>query len=744
MNFLNVAMLGGMAAVLAPLLIHLLNRSRHKSVDWGAMHLLEAAMQVNSRRFQWESILLLLIRCGIPLLLALCLARPVLTSARIAGTQGRKSIALVIDDSLSMTRQRSPGEILFESAQRELIRLANQFPSAEFSLWTAGVRPMCLTEGVTFDPSRVSATINNMGPSAGSIQAMKAISAAAGQLVGMSNPSKHIVFASDFCESDWANISDSDLATWREQLTSVTPPIQLSLLMLNGQSKSNPAARNLGIGLSEAVEPRLLPDETAVITLAVSNVGPETVNDVSVIFSVDGRDVAQRQVSVPGEASAQSSFACKFTEPAWHLIAVRIEGDTGPDFDDSLHFVVQVTEPTRVLLLTSQRGEAFNPSVDYLKLALMPFEAEQSGLNRFQVEIATAAEITPRELEEQQVIILIGTERLSESTSSLLVEFVRGGGGLIVFPDDNLDVEWFNQRFYEQDQLFPMKFGGTQNNQNAVKLLPSTIQFPELQIFNNTQLAGNLGEWEFENWQHLVEAGDRALVILRLSGGEPFLATQSFGQGRVHQCAVSSHDNWSNIPLKSAFVPFVQQLTLSAAEGVLAANISCGESCRISIKRSESESPELEPSREAPVHVLITQENNSDEAQPKLSRSVEVDASSTSAEWADTRYPGVFRLAARDAASSAATSDRWLIEPPLLSIRRSPSESNLRTMSKTQMQQLADRLGATVVESSEEFSLSDQRRQVGREIWQWLLVASLVLLVAEVFVIRGMARGTAA
>ena len=49
MNFLNVSLALGAAAVLVPLIIHIFNRSRFKVVNWGAMHLLEAVIRVSRK-----------------------------------------------------------------------------------------------------------------------------------------------------------------------------------------------------------------------------------------------------------------------------------------------------------------------------------------------------------------------------------------------------------------------------------------------------------------------------------------------------------------------------------------------------------------------------------------------------------------------------------------------------------------------------------------------------------------------
>src|ERR1700760_3551165 len=64
MTFLNSPMLAGLAAALLPLVIHLLNRSRYRNVDWAAMMFLDAMeprADHTARLKQWG---LLAMRCG--------------------------------------------------------------------------------------------------------------------------------------------------------------------------------------------------------------------------------------------------------------------------------------------------------------------------------------------------------------------------------------------------------------------------------------------------------------------------------------------------------------------------------------------------------------------------------------------------------------------------------------------------------------------------------------------------------
>src|SRR5688572_27807432 len=103
--FLNALMLMGIGGAAIPLVLHLLSRSRYKSVDWGAMMFLEG--YADSRQHQstrLNQLVLVVIRMAIVALLAVALARPVLRSEwdNAAGQASRVAAVLVVDCSASM------------------------------------------------------------------------------------------------------------------------------------------------------------------------------------------------------------------------------------------------------------------------------------------------------------------------------------------------------------------------------------------------------------------------------------------------------------------------------------------------------------------------------------------------------------------------------------------------------------------------------------------------------------------
>src|SRR5262245_8045200 len=103
MSFLNPILLGGLAAVSVPIIIHLLNRRKFRRVSWAAMRFLQNAIEQNQRRLRIEDMILLALRCLLLALLALALARPaILSDASAVFGQSKVTGVIILDNSRSM------------------------------------------------------------------------------------------------------------------------------------------------------------------------------------------------------------------------------------------------------------------------------------------------------------------------------------------------------------------------------------------------------------------------------------------------------------------------------------------------------------------------------------------------------------------------------------------------------------------------------------------------------------------
>ena len=102
-GFVHPGLAFGAALAAVPLLIHLLNRQRHRPMEWAAMRFVLAAYKRTRRRAQIENLILLLLRMAAVALLALAIARPFIgkDSPLAPLTESRQELVLVLDGSAS-------------------------------------------------------------------------------------------------------------------------------------------------------------------------------------------------------------------------------------------------------------------------------------------------------------------------------------------------------------------------------------------------------------------------------------------------------------------------------------------------------------------------------------------------------------------------------------------------------------------------------------------------------------------
>jgi hypothetical protein len=119
---LNPALLGGLALVGVPIIIHLLLRKRPKPRPWAAMRWLLAAARKAQRKYRLTNLLLLLARCAIVALAVLAVTRPTL-----AGLGGGARLVIIVDRTASMgARGSDPGPLAAAKAALAQAHLSYQ------------------------------------------------------------------------------------------------------------------------------------------------------------------------------------------------------------------------------------------------------------------------------------------------------------------------------------------------------------------------------------------------------------------------------------------------------------------------------------------------------------------------------------------------------------------------------------------------------------------------------------------
>ncbi|MBY0227901.1 MAG: VWA domain-containing protein, partial [Gemmataceae bacterium] len=192
-------MLIGLAVLLIPPLIHLLNRRRYDVVDWGAMQFLQVSDAVR-RKLLIEELLLMLLRMGLLAVLVLALAGPFLDVRLPAGFGSREArdAVLVIDGSASMGARGddggSPAEKAKEWAERWLAELGQ---GDAVAVLHARETPVAVTGELSADRDRARRLLGEIAEPAGTCDWAAALRAAHALLEKSQQRRREIVLLTD-------------------------------------------------------------------------------------------------------------------------------------------------------------------------------------------------------------------------------------------------------------------------------------------------------------------------------------------------------------------------------------------------------------------------------------------------------------------------------------------------------------------------------------------------------------------
>lgn len=706
MTFINLALVGGTAACSIPLIIHLFNRSRFKIVQWGAMFLLDPLVRTNRRRIKLEQIILLIVRMMIPALIALFMARPVLTGFDTLPGDKAASQVVLLDNSYSMEaggESASP----FARARREtgdLVANLKNGSDASVVLMAGGSR--ALFEKPSYDMKGLGEKVAGLQGGYGVARPVESIERALATIGGMSNSKRDLVVLSDFQAVSWGAGESAERKRLRGMIDAMAVKPTVTFFALPA-----PDADNLSIE-SLQISPQVVGVKQPLQVKAVlRNHGKKAYEALRVRFRVDGADQAASEVAVgPGER-AQVLFSETIDTPGSHTVEIACDADA-LKADNVQSAAVSVWDRVPVLLVSGETSDRpLRGETDYLEVALRPFGSGGSDLkDLIEPKVVVPAELTAKALEGARVVVLANVSKLEAAAQQLVEGWVRAGGGLLVFPGARSDAGWYGAA--ASSGLLPMAIGGpagsTEDRAQQTAVVAEHFAHPALELFN-IPANGTLADGEVWMWWRLraptgAETREGTLVLARLATGDAFLAEHKFGEGRVILCATACDADWANLPMRPSFLPLTQRLTTYLASGAEPPrNVEVGKPL-VAL---------LPPAKAGTLVGVTTPSGERFEVQAR-----EKGPRST-VEFFETHRPGLYLMSAPQ------------MQPIHFVASASREESRLDPLTDDQLAAVAAEMGADVVRSGEEYRRLDSQRRYGREIWRAVFLAALAMIFVE-------------
>ncbi len=584
MSFLNPFMLFGAGAVAVPIIIHLLNRRRFQRVVWAAMRFVKVSTEKNQRRMLVEDMILLALRCLMLALLALAVARPAMrsTSHDLFG-QSKVSAVIILDNSASMGVSDGV-QTRFDKARKVAEQAVDALPSGSAAavILASDVAKEVIKEP-THDLNLARKTVREAPLSDRGTDLFPSIEKALETLKGRAAIRKEIYLITDGQLAGWRQLGDIQKTLKKAKEQSGEQQVATHLVLISDNEE-----RNLGVSglvLSSGLAPLNRPLR---FEAQVANYGKQEAKDTRVSLLVDGVSVDDVTIpSIPPGGTRSVPLNTRFKTEGWHSVTARIPADRFPS-DDARTLAVRAIREIRVLLVDGEPGsEPRESETFFLGHALVPVPADEVEQYYVKTSTISPADMGGTRFDDFDTVVLANVADFSADTANALENFVKRGGGLLIFPGGKVNAASYNSQLATARKLLPATFGEPHGDANQedkfFTFQTKDYDHPIVAVWNDAA-AGTLASARFFRAFDLNllpappgEGGEKPVpgklgvttnsvvsfavpkAILRFSDGSIAMAERAVGLGRVVMFASTADTAWNDLAVRPAFVPLLHR-----------------------------------------------------------------------------------------------------------------------------------------------------------------------------------------
>jgi hypothetical protein len=532
MSFTYPAFLFALSAIAIPIIIHLFNFRKFKTVYFSNVRFLKEVKQETQAKSKLKHLLVLLARILFIAFLVLAFAQPFIPVENSKIVRGDRVISIFIDNSFSMDAVNKNGTLLDEAKKRALEIVAAYKPADRFQLLTNDFegRHQRLVNKEEFagliDEIKIS-------PATKSISEISSRSFDVLQQSGITNRSLFIL--SDFQES----IADLD------QIKNDSS-IKVNLIPLEAAEKSN-----VYIDTCWFETPVRQYNQVEKLHVRIKNISEKELENNSIKLFIN--NIQKTPASFNAEKNGESEVLLSFASKEAGVQHCRIELNDYPvTFDDKFYFSFEVAKTIRVLSIEPAGTETKNRYLD----KLFGYDSLFIYKNMFEDKIDYSA------LSSNDLIVLNEVKSISSGLAQELKRFMDKGGSVLVFPGLNADLNSFRE--------FSLQCGA--NSFERLDTVNTKIEKINLEhhifadvfdkkSFNTTNL--DLPKIS----SHYVLSKTTRIseeYLLKLQNGNVFLGLNKVGKGKLYLCAAGLNSEFSNFTRHAIFVPTLYKIAFNS------------------------------------------------------------------------------------------------------------------------------------------------------------------------------------
>jgi hypothetical protein len=713
LTFLNPIALIGILAAGIPILLHIFNLRKLKTIEFSTLSFLKELQKTKIRRLKLRQLLLLFLRTLLVILVVLAFSRPTLKGSLPGGLAGQAQTTAVIvfDDSQSMTASDEQGELLQQAKNGALDVIDLLKDGDEVYLVKLSDVPV---DGTSEIPSAqrnfpaVRNSIKEIKPSAMHRTIEDALRFAARLLAASQNFNKEVYLVSDFQSGSLE--SKTHRVKTSENL--FAPTTQFFLIPLGKRELQNVSVESIEIPntIFEVNKP-------FAVKAKLTNHGTSNIQNHVVSVYQDGNRVGQKGADIRAGQSVETEFMLVPKHPGFLEGKIELEDDD-LEFDNTRFFTVHIPDEFHVLLVGTPSD------LTYLRITLATRLTDSSA--SLKINQIPYDRFSSSQLNNTDVVIFSNLQELTHNQSFALKTYIQNGGGLLFFPGIQTTRDAFNTAIAAPLGISTVS---TSDDNLTSQSANSFIEFDKVDL-RHPLFAGMFEETESKQLagtthQHRVLESPRinksfhyvptpkSRSIITLTNGYPFLMEEQIGSGHVLLFSVPANTEWSDLPLKGLFVPLVHRsLAYLAQRSLMERSLLVGEETTIHLRTA------------IPSKLAITKPGGLE---------IFINPQQLAAErtilFSDDDLPGLYTVA-----SGNVILDKFAVNVD-------PDESNTTPSDNKQRDTIFRRLGMTdksihTVNQVQEVQRIITESRLGAELWKQFLIAAIVIAIIEMFAAR--------
>ena len=410
MSFINPAFFWAMFAIAVPIIIHLINFRRHKTLYFSNTRFLENIRKETKTKTKLKQILILIARILTIAMLVIAFAGPFIPIKQGNNDKPSGLNIIYLDNSFSMENTGKKGK-LFEQAQQIAQEIAySSASSAKYFLITNDLLP----EHQYFsDRDAFVRNINKTSISPSSYTLNEVVLKANANVTKEQNANLYVI--SDMQETFVENIS-----------AKLNDNINLIFVPLKAEKQNNIFIDSVWF---ESLSHRLNMSETLVARLV--NNSDEAFFEQSLQLYINDSLKAVAGFNI--EAGETKDVEIEYVNTQSGFIEARLEITDYPIiYDNILYFNYKVSDMTKILIINNEKSNRW-------LTALYASDSENFDLK--QVKLGTEQN---ENFNNYNLVILNSFSEISTGLSANLLEYTENGGSLIFIPDRKLKVSSIN------------------------------------------------------------------------------------------------------------------------------------------------------------------------------------------------------------------------------------------------------------------------------------------------------------